>query len=322
MKRIYRIGHISDTHISRQFYREHIKSLKLLLKEMLKDKIDHIVVSGDIVSTGDEDDFYLAREIFFSFGLLSSDRLTVVPGNHDIFGGPHRAVDILSFPQHIRSVDYNHHMTLFQNAFAETFSNIYRLSPVSIFPFVKILGDFAIVGINSIPPWSLRKNILGTNGNIDDEQFKALERLKDNGLIAERTVVAVLHHQFNDIKSSDIDGGGLWTSIEAKTMRMRKRRKTLRLFESIGVKYVLHGHIHRNELFEKQNIVFVNGAGAVCDDPVRFLKYNVLEKNKDFCSVKIYQLPIPYQVSTVMQALHRNHKPLHMPVLSLTTLDK
>jgi hypothetical protein len=48
---------------------------------------------------------------------------------------------------------------------------------------------------------------------------------------------------------------------------------------------------------------------------VRYLKYNLLSYTDGYCNIKIRQLPIPYQVSTVNVAMHRLHKPLSLPVL-------
>ena len=317
----YQITHISDPHLSRQHYREHIKSFKMLLRSMVNEGADHIIISGDIVSTADADDYYLAREILANHQLLESSRLTIVPGNHDIFGGPHRAIDVFSFPQHIRSIDYARHTELFQNAFAETFRSVRRMSETSLFPFIKTAGPFNIIGLNSIPPWSLRQNPLGTNGMLDDRQIDALEKTVSSGILADRTNIVVVHHHFNDLHQSDYEGGRLWTKIESNTMRMKKRKKIIRLFQSLNVRYVLHGHIHRNELYDRGGILFANGAGAVCDDPVQFLKYNVLQFSDGYCNIKIRQLPIPYQVSTVTQALHRNHEPLHIPVFAIKSLE-
>ena len=316
MDSAFKIAHISDPHLSRQHYREHIKSFKMLLRSMLNEGADHIIISGDLVSTGNEDDYFLTREILANHGLLDSKRLTVVPGNHDIFGGPHRAVDVLSFPQYIRSVDYVRNKELFQNAFAETFEGVYRLNPIALFPFVKTIGPFNIIGLNSIPPWSLTQNPLGTNGMLDDQQIDALEKLTTFGILDDRTNIVVVHHHFNDFLQSDYDGGRLWTKIESNTMRMKKRKKIIRLFQSFNVRYVLHGHIHRNEIYDRNGILFANGAGAICDDPVKFLKYNLLSFSDGYCNIKIRQLPIPYQVSTVTQALHRKHKPLTMPAFA------
>jgi DNA repair exonuclease SbcCD nuclease subunit len=66
MKDMFQIAHISDPHLSRQHYREHIKSFKMLLRSMLNEGADHIIITGDIVSTANEDDYYLAREILSS----------------------------------------------------------------------------------------------------------------------------------------------------------------------------------------------------------------------------------------------------------------
>ena len=294
MKSMFQIAHISDPHLSRQYYRENIKSFKMLLRSILDEGADHVIISGDIVSTADEDDYYLAREILSGNRLLDSSRLTIVPGNHDIFGGPHRAADILSFPQHIRSVDYARHTELFQNAFAETFLNVTRLEETSLFPFIKTTGPFNIIGLNSIPPWSFRHNPLGTNGMLDDRQFNSLEKLASSGILAGRTNIVAIHHHFNDLVQSEYDGSRLWTKIESNTMRMKKRKKIIRLFQSLNVRYVLHGHLHRNEIYDRSGILFANGAGAVCDDPVKFLKYNILQYTDGFCSIRILQLPNTY----------------------------
>jgi 3',5'-cyclic AMP phosphodiesterase CpdA len=247
--------------------------------------------------------------------------LTVVPGNHDIFGGPHRAIDVFSFPHHIRSVDYTRHTALFQDAFAETFQGVTRLDESSLFPFVKTVGPFNIIGLNSIPPWSFRQNPLGTNGMLDDQQIDALDKIASFGILADRTNIVVIHHHFNDLSQSDYEGGRLWTQIESNTMRMKKRKKIIRLFQSFHVRYVLHGHIHRNEIYDRHGILFANGAGAVCDDPVKFLKYNMLQYADGYCNIKIRQLPIPYQISTVTQALHRHLQPLQMPVFAMKSLE-
>jgi predicted phosphodiesterase len=156
---------------------------------------------------------------------------------------------------------------------------------------------------------------------LGDQQIDALEKLNTLGILADRTNIIIVHHHFNDILQSDYEGGKLWTKIESTAMRMKKRKKIIRLFQSLHVRYVLHGHIHRNEIYDRNGILFANGAGAVCDDPVKFLKYNLLQYADGYFNIKIRQLLIPYQVSTVTQALHRNHQPLHMPVFAIKSLE-
>jgi Icc protein len=300
----FTIAHISDPHLSRRYYREHIKSLKMLLRAILEDGCDHIVISGDLVSTSDPDDFYLAREVFSNYGLLDSRMLTVVPGNHDIFGGPHRAVDVLSFPRHIRSVDYRKNLDLFYDTFPETFVGAKHLLKDEIYPFIKHVGPFALLGLNSIPPWSLLHNPLGTNGIVEECQLDALRSLNVQAEFGPSIPVAVVHHHFNDLTDDSVEDG-LWKTIESKTMRMKKRRRLLKVLSSLGVRYALHGHIHRNELYERNGIRLANGAGAVCDDPLMNLKYNVLSYTAGISELKTVHLPIPYQISTVTQRIAR-----------------
>lgn len=312
--RPFRVAHVSDPHLSRQYYREHLKSLKILLRTVLEEGVDHVVISGDIVSTADPDDLYLAREVFSRAGVLDAQRLTVVPGNHDVFGGPHRAVDVLSFPSHIRSVDYHSHHAMFRDAFAETFEGAIRSSSGAPYPFVKHVGPLALIGLNSIPPWSLRRNILGTNGIIDDGQLAGLLDLAASGTLNGRISVVVVHHHFNDL-TDDAPTNGLWRRIESQTMRLRKRRKLVRLFEEAGVQAVLHGHIHRNEVYDLSGVRFVNGAGSVCDDPVRRLKYNSVTVHEGKLTVSVRTLDTPYQESTVNRSLAGRRRTDAQPAL-------
>jgi 3',5'-cyclic AMP phosphodiesterase CpdA len=295
--RPYSLIHISDPHLSRQYYREHLKSFKKLLRLIQLEGCDHLVISGDIVSTADPDDFFLARELFSHFSLLDSSKLTVVPGNHDIFGGPHRAVDILSFPQHIRAVDYHRNHALFREAFRETFHGVTFFDAKESYPFLKRVGPFMIIGLNSIPPWSVRSNILGTNGFLDDRQIEALQSLSESPLLRNAVPIIVLHHHFNDIVADGISDNSFWRLIESRTMRLRGRRRLLKVFKSLNVRYVLHGHIHRNEVYERSGILLSNGAGAVCDDPVRYLKYNRLTFDNGECRIATRLLPIPFEES-------------------------
>ncbi len=289
----YSIVHISDPHLSHRYYREHIKSFKLLVRNVIKSGFDHMIISGDLVSTGDVEDFYVTRKILSGFDLLDSERLTVVPGNHDIFGGPHRAVDVLSFPKYIRNVDYRRNLSLFNEAFTETFDGVRRVSDSSMYPFIKEAGPFTIIGLNSIPKWSLWHNPVGSNGCISREQFDALSLIAGDPVFEEKIPIVVIHHHFNHLVSDPAMRNTIFGQIESRMMRMRKLRKLLKYFADLNVQYILHGHIHRNELYERKGLQLANGAGAVCNDPVRFLKYNRLNFVSGRTTIKTYTLPIP-----------------------------
>ncbi|HTR81711.1 MAG TPA: metallophosphoesterase [Bacteroidota bacterium] len=307
----FTIAHLSDPHLSRQYYREHIKSFKILLRTILDQGCDHLIITGDIVSTGDPDDYYLARSILMNYGLMDSKKLTIVPGNHDVFGGPHRAVDVLSFPRHIKTIDYHRRLALFEEAFEETFAGVTYLNEESIFPFVKHVGPYAIIGLNSIPPWSLWDNPLGSNGSLSDDQVAALSRLQAEEYLNGSVPIIAIHHHFNDLIDRSIESS-LWRNIESKTMRMKRRRRLLKLFTTFGVQAVLHGHVHRNELYERHGVLLANGAGAVCDDPVSMLKYNRLTYAGGETKIQITVLPIPFQETSTAASFHhfRSVEPL------------
>ena len=302
-RRSFVIAHLSDPHLSRQYYPEHIKSFKTLLRAILNDGCDHLVITGDIVSTADPDDYYLAREILKSYELMDGRRLTIVPGNHDVFGGPHRAVDVLSFPRHIRKIDYRLRLALFEEAFEESLLNVRRLDGNELFPFVKEAGPFSIYGLNSIPPWSMMNNPVGSNGFLNEQQTRALERIplqeERNGSVP----LVAIHHHFNDLNDASTENG-LWKKIESRTMRMKKRRKVLKLFRELGVQIVLHGHIHCNELYEREGIRLANGAGAVCDDPIPMIKYNRVSYCQGVSTIEIRQLPISFHAPSMSRSFH------------------
>ena len=307
----FNLIHISDLHLGRQFYREHYRSFKLLLRAIADEECDHLLITGDIASTPDIDDLYLAREILAKAGFSDSTRLTVVPGNHDIFGGPHRATDVLSFPKYIRNVDYQRHLEMFLHVFEDTFAGAEYIVPSQPFPFVKCVGPYALIGFNSILPWSLRKNPFGSNGQLCETQFKGLESLVGSPLLDRAVPIAVMHHHFNDFAKDASTNHTLWELMEYKTMRMRKRKKTLKLFNSLNVRYIMHGHIHKNEIYEKEGITLANGAGAVCDDPIQKLKYNRLLWTNGTCKLSICNLPVPYQqVVMPLNFLHTPHPSL------------
>ena len=299
-----RIVHISDSHLSRQHYREHMKSMKLLLRSVLEAGCDHLIITGDIVSTAEPDDFYCARELLGSFGLLHPDKLTVIPGNHDIFGGPHRATEVPEFPKHIRTIDYVRNLRLFEEAFAETFVDVRQLRAGQLFPFVKTLGSVEIIGLNSIPPWSIWDNPFGSNGLVDEKQCDALAEWSKESPSPNGIRIVAMHHHFGTVGDDNVQSK-LWKRIESRTMRLRKRRRVLKHFDALNVRCVLHGHIHKNVVYEKNKIIFANAAGAVCDDPIRYLKYNKLEIAGSKVQATIETLPHPYQLPMVAIPSHR-----------------
>ena len=80
-----KIAHISDLH------------LNTIYSYSLENKADHLVITGDLTDNASEKDFEILRNLFRKNGLLNSERLSLVIGNHDIFGGLQSAEEIFFF---------------------------------------------------------------------------------------------------------------------------------------------------------------------------------------------------------------------------------
>ncbi len=90
-----RIGHVSDFHIAdrrryprngfsaRDCDRHSLKLLRGLLAALEEAGPDHVVVTGDLTLSGEASEFERAAEVLEPWS--SSGKLTVVPGNHDVW---------------------------------------------------------------------------------------------------------------------------------------------------------------------------------------------------------------------------------------------
>ena len=80
------------------------------------------MITSDLTSNADRRDLAALLELFDQLDILDASRLTVVSGNHDIYGGPHLAEEVLSFPKRCQQCDYDELVGKFQEAFAPLFA--------------------------------------------------------------------------------------------------------------------------------------------------------------------------------------------------------
>jgi 3',5'-cyclic AMP phosphodiesterase CpdA len=260
MERTFRIAHISDLHMSVEHSPQNFRNAQRLLEHILRLNVDHVVVTGDITADAKPKEFDAARKLFKSFGLLDSKKLSIVIGNHDIFGGVHTAEDIFEFPKRCKSADYSRKLDLFRETFAESFEKVIPRSASKLFPFIKLLGDFVLVGINSVAPYSRLFNPFGSNGEIDDKQFAHLRKVLCSTLLKAKRKIVLIHHHFYKANTSSGSSTmrAIWNTIEARTMKLRGKKRLLSLFSEANVELVLHGHVHENIEYSRQGIRFVN----------------------------------------------------------------
>ncbi|MFA6440558.1 MAG: hypothetical protein WCX28_14725, partial [Bacteriovoracaceae bacterium] len=241
-------------------------------------KTDQIVITGDITNQAKPKEFAHARSILKEFDLLDPEKLTVTIGNHDIFGGPYYAEDVLSFPGYCRQTDYDGKVKEFYSAFRETFEGCQYVSGSSIFPYVKMIRDVVFVGINSVAQWSSLKNPLGSNGEVCKKQFHRLKEIFASDMLKGRMVVVLIHHHFNKQESKPSAGKleRLWGAIESSTMKLWKKKRIFSLFATASIGKVLHGHVHHHEGYKRKNIQFLNAGGTMFANPQGHCLFHLL----------------------------------------------
>jgi 3',5'-cyclic AMP phosphodiesterase CpdA len=266
-----RIAHLSDCHINLKYHPQHLPRLRRVLEDALeRNSADHIIITGDLTSNADVRDLLTVRRLFESFGILKSSKLTVIVGNHDVFGGPHLADDLLGFPDRCRKLDHDDKVSIFQDTFAELFADTITMD-VGGYPFLKRVKNVCLLGFNSIARHSLIQNPVGSNGIISPEAHQqAFGLAKHHAWNTASARIALLHHHtfrprdVGHLELADgISRGGIAARIEQRTLKLHGKRQLFKLFKAIEVDMVLHGHIHFTGSYLRDNITCMNGGGAV-----------------------------------------------------------
>ena len=259
-----KIAHISDLHICSKFKRNNISKTKKLIRHALEKGADHLVITGDLSDNAQEKDFLILRKILQTYKLLSSDKTSIVIGNHDIFGGVQTAHDVINFPSKCINTNYSEKVEEFVKYFEELFENAVFASKEKFFPYAKVIGDVALFGFNSIDKYSKLKNTFASNGHVAKTQREDFQNLLSNGQFADKAKIALVHHHFyknsSESKSSE---SSLWNKVESFTMKLRGKKKMFNLFKENGISLVLHGHSHEIKEYTRKGIRFLNAGASV-----------------------------------------------------------
>lgn len=276
---MYRIAHISDLHIKYDSPEANVNKFSALLYDAVSSGCDHILISGDIADYADERDYGIIRHVLGEFGLLNSSRLSVIPGNHDIFGGPSPDVPFFMYPTQCKELDYSAKLNQFYNSFIETFEGTIT-GESSYLPYVKILNDsIAVIAINSVPEYSRDMNPLGTNGHVSKKQIKELEKLLELADIKGKLKIGLIHHHFNRPENNKHHPEhSLWLKTEQWKMRIHEKADLFDFLKKSKVNMVLHGHTHITDTYARKGTFFVNSSGCSIPFTVRGEKeYHIIE---------------------------------------------
>jgi len=288
------IAHLSDLHLSLDHRRENTPRLSRLLEYVSRLSPDHVVVTGDVSWNADERELLLARNIFEAQGLFAPERLTILPGNHDVFGGVHTAEEALQFFARCRNTHFEDRFDTFFRVFHELFKGCLHTSRKHIFPFVKTLGGVALIGLNSVMRHSQLKNPVGSNGLVGQKERDRLDRLLSSGLLAGKRKIVLVHHHFHN-PSWETTGvlAGLWLAIENKTMKLKKKRSLLRLLARHRVELVLHGHHHDNCEYHRSGVHFMNGGGSLMGPTPSEVGVNIIRIEQGRMRTEIHRIGLP-----------------------------
>jgi 3',5'-cyclic AMP phosphodiesterase CpdA len=248
---------------------------------------DHIVLTGDLTDNAIPHDFLILRKLLERLNLLDSDKLSVVIGNHDIFGGVQTAEDIFTFPDKCSKVNYNQKVKEFYQYFPELFENCIKFNPLKVFPFVKPISNFLLIGLNSISEYSRMSNPFASNGIIEltqlNEVSEILEEFKGNDF---RKIV-LTHHHFSKMKIKNNSPGSFWQNIEKQTMRLKKKKRLLKIFKHFGVELVLHGHYHVSREYTRKSILFSNAGASFKGAPKGVIQINIIDIEEKHTTIRV-----------------------------------
>jgi 3',5'-cyclic AMP phosphodiesterase CpdA len=191
-------------------------------------RADHIVVTGDITNLSLEREFEAARSLLAE--VARSVEVSVVPGNHDVYlATVHRAGR------------FAHHFAAYLHG---DLPDLALALPTGRFPFVKLRGPVAIVGLSSAVP----RPPFVSSGRIGDEQLEALARILAHPEVASRTPVVLVHHPPFDsrLRLAQLRGG----LVDAPVLR--------RSLAPLARGRLLYGHVH-----ERAHRRLATAAGAI-----------------------------------------------------------
>ncbi len=195
------LGYLNWKRNRRKFHRRDV--LDALVSDIRTQAPDHIAVTGDLVNLALEAEFAPARAWLESVG--ASDRVTVIPGNHDAY---------------VRAT---------QHRFAEALGNYLDGDDApdagAAFPFLRRRGPLALIGVSSAVPTAP----LMATGWLGHTQFDALERILTRLSAEQAFRVLLIHHPLRS---------------KSRAKRLTDSHRLLALLKRHGVELILHGHDH------------------------------------------------------------------------------
>jgi 3',5'-cyclic AMP phosphodiesterase CpdA len=263
-----RIAHISDLHVGISNTR--FEYVEKLIQGIKKFGVDHLVITGDLTQSGRFHEYQKVVQMLDNSGFYSYDRLTVIPGNHDLFSFffkdfqssgdlyrkihklPRAGIEVYKYHRQ----DYAKDLHFFNSFFKKTFNGtLLSIQDSSCgYPFIKLIGEnIALIGLDSNQIPRIPGNIVCSNGYL---VHKSTKEILSSDKIRNRIKIVLMHHYLHSdqyVTSKE----GAWFS---DTMRLTNRSEVIELLTESEVDLILHGHYHINEKYWVSNdsLIVVN----------------------------------------------------------------
>lgn len=273
-----RIAHISDLHLlaldaaipfrllnkrltgyaNLRLRRKHVHRAEIvhaIAEHLRKERVDHVCITGDVTNLALEVELQLVRRVIDDVLGLPRDRVSIVPGNHDVYTKGSE-----------RSRRFFHAFEPYLQSDLPELATSHAAGP---FPFVKLRGPVAIIGLASAAP---RLPFVAA-GKLGKAQLDALGAILRHPEVAKRTPVVLQHHPLHNPPSA----------LKARLEGLDDADRLIDELSVVPQGLVLHGHLHRrvrNRQTTREGEIAAVGATSaslVHESPIRMAGYNAYD---------------------------------------------
>ncbi|MFT3698361.1 MAG: metallophosphoesterase [Kofleriaceae bacterium] len=230
----------------------HVLAFEQMIEDLNREKIDHVLCTGDVTNLALRQEFEFARAMFDKLA-LGPENVTVIPGNHDAYVA--EGVGLFA------EIFAPYHQTDAGFEFPESDD------PDAKWPIVRIRGELAIIGLTTSrqTPW------FTAYGRLGDTQLERLKTLLTDPRLANKTRLVAIHHPPAGKAAAN------------KIRGLRDYKEFAAVLAEAGAELVVHGHEHRDMeefIAGPQGPIPVRGIASGTyehDKPHRTARYRVFE---------------------------------------------